>query len=145
VAVTAVLGLTWPGGVRRRILGALQEPFLCLLRDGTLGDFCSFHYQLGELLRGDVQGDFSDEHLLELCRASAERVASWRRSGKSTRDFGWPTGLTGQATADLIRAVVTVGRDRNYFRRELPPVIDCLGEFGAPGVATELRVLLRRG
>jgi hypothetical protein len=87
---------------------------------------------------------FSDEQLIELYRASADRVAAWRAAGTTTRDFGWGAALTGHETADLIRAVLEAASDRDYLRRELPPLIDSLAENGSPGIATELRVMLRR-
>jgi hypothetical protein len=68
------------------------------MRDGALADFCWLHHEIRGLLRGDGQGpksrvipldkgDFSDEQLVELCRASADRVAAWRAAGTTTRDF----------------------------------------------------------
>jgi hypothetical protein len=90
------------------------------------------------------KGDFSDAQLIELCRASADRVAAWRTAGTTTSDLGWVAALTGHETADLIRAVLAAASDRNYLRRELPPLIDCLAENGSPGIATEIRVMLRR-
>jgi hypothetical protein len=154
--VTAVLALSWPEGLRRRMISVLQGCFLRIMRDGAFADFCWLHHEIRGLLRGDGQGtksrvipldkgDFSDELLIELCRASADRVAAWRAAGTTTRDFGWGAALTGHETADLIRAVLEAASDRNYLRRELPPLIDRLAEHGSPGIATELRLLLRRG
>jgi hypothetical protein len=153
--IMAVLARSWPEGLRRRMVSALQGCFLRIMRDGAFADFFWLHHEIRGLLRGDGQGpnsqvipldkgDFSDEQLIELCRASADRVASWRAAGTTTRDLGWMAALNGHETADLIRAVLEAANDRNYLRRELPPLIDLLAENGSPGIATELRLLLRR-
>jgi hypothetical protein len=137
------------------MLSVLQGCFLRIMRDGAFADFCWLHHEIRGLLRGDRQGpksqvipldkaDFSDEQLIELCRVSAVRVATWQAAGTTTRDFGWAAALTGNETADLIRAVLEAASDRNYLRRELPPIIDRLAEHGNPGIATELRLVLRR-
>jgi hypothetical protein len=155
LAVTALLARPWPEDLRRQLIASLREPLLRIVREGTLADFCWLHHEVQVLLRGDGQGassrviplargEVSDEQLLGLCRASADRVVSWRQRGKTTRDFGWATAITGQQTADLIRAVVNAASDRDYLRRELPPVIDRLAEAGSPVIATELRLHLRR-
>jgi hypothetical protein len=156
VPIMAVLAQSWPESVRRQMLAALQGCFLCIIEKGTLDDFCSLHHQIRELLGEDGEkassqgtalehSDFSDGHLLELCRASVQRVVSWRQSGHTTRDLAWSAATTGRETADLVRAVVSAGSDRTYLCRELPAVVDLLAEFGAAGIGTELRLLLRRG
>ena len=49
---------------------------------------------------------------------------------KSTSDLGWAAALSGNQTADLIGAVIGGGSNRDFLRRELPPIIDLLAEFG---------------
>jgi hypothetical protein len=153
--ITMVLAQIWPEGLRRRMLSVLQACFLRILHDGVFADYGRLHHDIRVLLRGDGQGaksrvipldkgDFSDEQLIELCRASVERVVKWRAVGTTTRDFGWGAALTGRQTGDLIRTVLEAANDRNFLRRELPPLIDRLAEIGNPEVATELRVMLRR-
>jgi hypothetical protein len=157
LAITLGLELQWPPGTRRRLFDDLAEPLLRIVREGTLADFFWLHHELRSLLEGKkrqagagaaapiAKGEISDELLLRFCRASAERVASWRAAKKTTSDLGWVSALTEQETADLIRAVVEAGSDRDYLRRELPQVIDRLAEAGCTGTATGLRLYLRRG
>jgi hypothetical protein len=142
--------------LRKRMLSAVQAGLLRIVRDGGLADFVWLHYEIRGLLRGSrrspdpqqnalARGDYSDEQLIALCRASAERVASWRTAGTTTNDLGWASALTGNETADLIRAAFETATDRNFLRREMPPLIDILAEHGRPGIASELRIMLRRG
>src|SRR4051794_9202787 len=69
-----------------------------------------------------------DEILVRLRRASAERVREWAAQKQTTDDLGWVSMLSGRDTADFMRKVDKVCRDREYMQRELPPIIDVLGE-----------------
>ncbi len=159
-ALMSVLECRWPNELRASLYSRLLPVLERLLREATLGDFAWLHYQLGRELEGKIDGNEdiegqaqrellhlapTDEVLVRLCHASAERVRTWARGGTTTDDVGWISALKGRDTANLIRQVFRFGRDKGYLQRSLPPAIDILGEAGYPELAAELRLVLRRG
>lgn len=159
-ALMSVLECRWPNELRESLYSRLLPVLERLLREATLGDFAWLHYQLGRELEGKIDGNEdiegqaqrellhlapTDEVLVRLCHASAERVRTWARGGTTTDDVGWISALKGRDTANLIRQVFRFGRDKGYLQRSLPPAIDILGEAGYPELAAELRLVLRRG
>jgi hypothetical protein len=159
-ALMSVLECRWPNELRASLYLRLLPVLERLLREATLGDYAWLHYQVGRELAGQIDGNESikgqsprtllplaptDEVLVRLCRASAERVRFWVRDGTTTNDAGWVSALTGRDTANLISQVFSVGRDKAFLQRSLPPAIDILGEAGYPELAADLRLMLRRG
>jgi hypothetical protein len=156
LAVASVLHASWDSGTRRRLFVSLAHNLERIMREGSLGDFCTLHFELGAELEGrrvtaqppeghaPVRSAIPDDLLIQLCRASADRVARWRTLGKRTDDLGWGGALAGHDTSFLVRQVFNYGEDREYLRREIPNVIDRLHQAGLEEVATELRVYLRR-
>jgi len=159
-ALMSVLECRWPNELRASLYSRLLPVLERLLREATLGDFAWLHYQLGRELEGKIDGNEAiqgqsqrellplaptDEVLVRLCHASAERVRTWAREGTITDDMGWISALKGRDTANLITQVFRFGRDKGYLQRSLPPAIDILGDAGYPELAGELRLVLRRG
>ena len=154
-AVTFVLEMPWPAKERRRCYEELGDVFERVFREGDVGEFSMLHFELKEEIcqqqsgeTGDVQQRReiapTDSLLLRLCRASAERVAEWRRKGETTRDLGYGACLWGGDTGDLIESVFLHARDREFVRRELSPIIDILAGAGLTTLATDLRMKIRR-
>jgi len=158
-AMMSVLESRWPDNLRTELYTRLLPTFERLLGEASLGDYSWLHYQLGRELEGTIDGNEAlggqgqnaklplapqDEALVRLCRASAERVKTWAGDGTTTSDMGWISALKGRDTATLIRQVYRFGRDKSYLQRNLPPVIDILGEAGYHDIAAELRLMLRR-
>ena len=159
-ALMSVLECRWPNELRASLYSRLLPVLERLLREATLGDFAWLHYQLGRELEGKIDGNEAiqgqsqpelpplaptDEVLVRLCHASAERVRTWAREGTITDGMGWISALKGRDTANLITQVFRFGRDKGYLQRSLPPAIDILGDAGYPELAAELRLVLRRG
>ena len=154
-AVTFVLEMPWPPAERRRLYEELGDIFERVIREGNVGEFSMLHFELTEEIGQQRSGDKTDAHqrrdiaptdnlLLRLCRASAERVAEWRRKGETTRDLGYGVCLWGGDTGDLIELVFLYARDREYVRRELSPIIDILASAELTTLATDLRMKIRR-
>lgn len=159
-AVLSVMQRPWPESIRTKLYDELLPSLEHVIRQGSLGDVSWLHYLLGRELDGDFddiggepmkKGTVAiplaprDEVLVQICKASAERVLAWARAKTTTNDIGWVSMLSGRDTAELIRKTYESGRDVAYLQRTLPAVIDILGEAGLMDVATDLRLLLRRG
>jgi hypothetical protein len=157
--VSVGLEQSWPDSLQKRVYEGVGNPFLRILKEGTLGDFCSLHHAIDRDLEGKmrrsaveqgsdvmipIEPPFSDDFLVRLCQESVARVGEWRAEDKRTNDLGWAAGLSGHDSGQLIQKVIEHCRDRGYIRRMLPPVIDRLAEAGCSAVAAELRVRLRR-
>ncbi len=155
-AVMFVLEMSWPPAERRRLYEELADVFERAIREGDVGEFSMLHFELKEEIgqrRPDEKKEAdqrrevapTDNLLLRLCKASAERVAEWRRKGEATRDLGYGACLWGGDTGDLIELVFLHARDREFVRRELSPIIDILASAGLTTLATDLRIKTRRG
>jgi hypothetical protein len=159
-ALMSVLECRWPNELRASLYSRFLPILERLLREATLGDYSWLHFQIGRELEGEIDGNEglkgqsqrellplapTDEVLVRLCRASVERVRTWAQEGTTTDDMGWISALKGRDTANLIRQVFLLERDKGYLQRSLPPAIDILGDAGYPELATELRLVLRRG
>ena len=154
-AVTCVLKMTWPDEERRRLYEELGGIIERVIREGEVGQFSMLHFELKEELgqrryterhggTGRRTIAPSDELMVRLCRASAERVVGWRRAGETTQDLGYGACLWGGDTADLLEHVYEYARDRDFVRRELAPIIDILAGAGLTPMATDLRLKIRR-
>ncbi|MGB2985220.1 MAG: hypothetical protein WBE26_05000, partial [Phycisphaerae bacterium] len=151
-AIMSVLEMNWPIAERRRLYDELGDVLERVIREGDLDEYSTLLFKLKEEVGGASSAEggparpvaLSDELLLRLCRASAERVARWREQRVTTNDLGYVQALSGRDTAELIERVVQNARDREYVRRELPQVVDILATAGLTSLATELRLKLRR-
>lgn len=144
----------WSRDVLEYLLVELNDLLIRIFHEGGLGEFNLVHFEctervdnarivaeIGETL--PVVAFLSDGQRLGLCRASAERVADWRREGKKTNDLGFGSSLTGQDTKRLIEKCFAHSGDRNHVRRELATIVDILADAGLRNVANELRATLR--
>ncbi len=150
----------WSSDLLVYVLSELKDLLIRVFQEGSLGEIYSVHFELSERVEGkhviagarssgsgasSVMAFLSDAECLEICRASAERVAGWRREGKVTNDLAYGSSLSGQDSKRLIEQCFETARDRNHVRRELAPIVDVLAEAGLRDIANELRIKLRRG
>jgi len=148
----------WSEQQRRFITEELETSLERILWEGGLGDFTQIHYRF-PFLFGEHEGaedreraakvaelgsPMPDELLLKLCTASAERVAQWRKRGKTTSDLGYIRAVSGECTEHLIRSAFEGAANRKYMRRELPSITDILADAGLTQVATRLRIYMRQ-
>ena len=150
-AIMFVLEMNWSIVERRRLYEELGDILERVIRERNLDEYSTLLFQLKEEVGGATNDHVeqarpvapSDELLLRLCRASAERVAEWHKLGETTNDLGYIQALSGRDTAELIEQVFQNARDREYVRRELPPIIDILASAELMSLATKLRLKLR--
>ncbi|MEX2119725.1 MAG: hypothetical protein WD847_09030 [Pirellulales bacterium] len=155
--LSVIEGDTSPEARGRLFLG-LSPALEMILRNGDLGAYCELHFELKGLIAGKdwrARGRRESRDsvpisepleavLLGVCRASVERVAVWKREGKTTNDLGWTSGLDGRDSTELVKCCLDVSRDRERMKRELMPLTDILADAGETGVAAELRAYLRK-
>jgi hypothetical protein len=144
----------WNDELQKYLLDGMAHILLRLLKETDLGGFYYVHYDLRKLLKDEGTGSgvekertlhhFSDENLVSFCRASAERVAKWRKEGRISNDVAYVFSLSGDNTGDLINLALETAADRNNMRRDLAPVIDILADAGLLEVASRLRRRLRQ-
>lgn len=150
-----VLELPWPDDVRVNLYEQLADVLEECIRSAAVDAFVSLHYDLRRELKGErlkrenvTDGGRpiapSDDLMLRLCRASAERVIAWKQARETTEDLGYIMALSGEDTAELIKCVFEHARDREHVRRNLPPIIDLLGGVGFTKSATALRLMIRQ-
>lgn len=152
--------LSWPTELRRRIVQETGELVVRIISDGSLAEFHDIHFHLRQVLGADDSAEadsedearitssirecLSDDLLIDLCRASAHRVARWVNEQKHSEDLVWGGSTNGIDTAELIKQTIEYSGDRQLVRRGLAAVIDILADAGLLELATELRLALRR-
>ncbi|MEX2287742.1 MAG: hypothetical protein WD648_11675 [Planctomycetaceae bacterium] len=149
----------WSGNVLGYVLTELNDLLIRILREGGLGEFNSIHFELNESVenknivaetgnrpsnRLPVVAFMSDGQRLEICRASVDRVADWRRQDKKTNDLVYGSSLSGQDSKKLIENCFDFAKDRNYVRREMVTIVDVLADAELRHIANALRIKLRR-
>ncbi len=146
----------WSVEVVQFLLTGFEETLVKIIREGGLGEFYSIHYELIDPVENKyvvaelndskrpVISFMSDAQRLQLCRASAERVAAWRREGKATNDLAYGSSVGGRDTQHLIENSFDYASDRNFVRRELASIVEILADAQLRQVANELRIKLRR-
>ncbi len=149
----SVKELAWTSDQQTLLVRAIALRFVRMMRDADLGTFGEIHYDLKKVIALDelnaVTGgeskacEFSDETFIELCRASADRVAAWWGEGMRTNDLGYVYSLAGTNTSELIMLVFQNANDREAVRRALAPIIDTLADAGLRETAIQLRSKLR--
>lgn len=151
--VSVMREMRWGRDEQLFIMQGLADVLLRIVSETELGAFYEVHYELRKLLEDEPEGRtvVSDRAammvltpwLLQVCRASAERVAEWRREGRTTNDLAYVFSVSGDNTKDLILRVFDSAIDRENVRRELVPVVDILADAGLRDTASVLREKLR--
>lgn len=149
----------WSSEMLCYVLTELHDLLIRILREGGLGEFNSIHFELNEpVVNNDIVAETSksssgklpvvafmpDSQRLEICRASVDRVADWRREGKTTNDLAYGSSLSGQDSKKLLENCFDFSKDRNHVRRELVTIVDVLADAGVRNIANELRIKLRQ-
>lgn len=135
--------------LQSQMFEALLPVFAEVLSSADLAAFCDMHHDLRRLLAGSWQSTALqmtasvESALPALCRLSVERVAAWKKEGRTTDDLGWLSGLDGRDSFDLVKTCVEVSRDRGALIKELIPLSDKLADAGYHRVAAEMRAFLR--
>jgi hypothetical protein len=135
------------------LLEGMADTVRRVITEVALGGFYTIHHELTKLLKHD-EAEASDslaaaarslppEIMIRFCRASAERVAQWRKEGKTTNDIAYGHSLSGGSTSELIALTFESAADREHARRELAPIIDILADAGLRDIASQLRSKLR--
>ncbi len=145
--------MRWERDEYQFLLQGLLDVVVHVVQEAEVGAFYEVHYELRKLLEDepeevDVVLDRATMRLLtpwllDLCRASAERVAGWAKEGRTTNDLAYVFSLNGDNTSDLIMHVFDTAIDRENARRELAPVIDILADAGLRDLAAALRQKVR--
>lgn len=135
---------------RTGLFVGLASTFETVLRSGDLPSFCALHHDLKGLLVGSrrfsvgLPMNRAVENVLPLlARASVERVATWKKEGKVTKDWGWQSGVDGRDSAELVKCCLDVSRDRSRMLASLAALPDILANAGYLSVAADLRAYLR--
>lgn len=146
----------WSSDVLRYVLTELHALLIRIVRSGGLGEFYSIHFELTEHVENKyianetssaklpVVAFMSDDERLAICRASVNRVAEWRREGKTTNDLAYGSSLSGQDSKELIINCFEFAKDRDHVRREFVTIVDALADANLRHVANELRTTLRQ-
>jgi hypothetical protein len=148
-AVFCLFNKQGPPELQLQIFEAIVSVLEDVLRSADLAAFCDVHHELRGLLAGGrrftaLQMTEAVERILPtLCRLSIERVAAWKKEGRTTDDLGWLSGLDGRDSLDLVRTCVEVSRDRGSLIKDLTPLADKLADAGYHRIASEMRAFLR--
>jgi hypothetical protein len=146
----------WSSKVLRYVLSELHALLIRIVRSGGLGEFYFLHFELNKNIENKhiaeeissaklpVVAFMSDDERLAICRASVNRVAEWRREGKTTNDLAYGSSLSGQDSKELILNCFKFANDRDHVRREFVTLVDALADANLRHVANELRTTLRQ-
>jgi len=156
-----VLELRWPHDIRTSLYDNLADVLVRIIDEAGLSTFCMLHFLLCQELKGEPRVGrsghdragpspqmplaISDEVLVRLSCASAQRISRWAAEGKRTNDLGFAGTLAGRETAELMKLTFSKGTDKGFLRRGLAPLVDLVADAGFMELATDLRLYLRRG
>ena len=148
----------WQRHVRETLGERLLPSVLHLLRDGNIREFEWLHLFLPNRLcvapeispeyrrYGKRPLRFSDAALLDICKASVERVVAWNKMAQSSEGIlapqwlpAYPRILDGRETANLAIAALQAAEDQLEFARSLYPLIDQLADSGLESQAAAIR------
>ncbi len=151
--VSAMSEMRWDCHEQRFLLEGMADILMRIIQEADLGAFYEVHYELKKLLKAD-QSDQSvvldrairlslEPTLVAFCRASAKRVAQWRKQQRTTNDLAYVFSLSGNDTSELITLVFETATDREHARRQLAPIVDILADAGLHDTSSRLRRTLR--
>ena len=145
--ITAIREMGWTPSQRKELLSGLSKTVMRIIEIGDVDCFYEMHYELKQILKEcgiDRREEcWSQDILIEFCRVSANRVASWRNANVTTNDIAYSMSLSGQNTSELINLVFDCASDRESARRELAPIIDVLADAGLRETASRIRSRIR--
>lgn len=134
----------------------LVGTFETILRSGDLQAFCTLHIELKRLITGShlrgarekqdglMMNEAVEDILLRLAMASVERVASWKKERKTTKDHGWFAGLEGRDSSEFIKCCLDASFDKSRMKRMLMPTADILAAAEKSRASGDLRAYLRK-
>ena len=144
--ITGIIEMRWTAEQKLRLLESSTQVLMRIINESDVGGFYHIHREFEKLSRtySTTSLMFSEDTLIQLCKASASRVAQWKRDGKTTNDYAYWLSVEGDDTYKLILLTIDHALNRDRIRRELAPVVDCLADVGLRDIASQLRTKLRR-
>ena len=144
--ITGIIEMRWTAEQKLRLLESSTQVLMRIINESDVGGFYHSHREFEKLSRtySTTSLMFSEDTLIQLCKASASRVAQWKRDGKTTNDYAYWLSVEGDDTYKLILLTIDHALNRDRIRRELAPVVDCLADVGLRDIASQLRTKLRR-